>query len=167
MAHGPRYHVPFRRRRKGKTNYRRRLALLRSNKPRAVIRKSHSGISIQLVKYDTEGDKVLAHGTYNDLKKLGWSHSLTDTTASYLTGLIAGKNAVKNDIEEAVYDIGLIEPVAGSRIFAVLKGLLDAGLEIPHGEEKFPTEDRISGKHKGDESFSKEFETIKSKILEM
>ena len=92
---------------------------------------------------------------------------MTDTSASYLTGLIAGKNALKNDIEEAVYDIGLMEPVKGSRVFAVLKGLIDAGLEIPRGEEKFPTYDRISGKEKGDPNFTKAFETMRSKILEM
>ena len=167
MAFGPRYHVPFRRRRQGKTNFKRRLALLKSKKTRAVVRKSHTGISIQLVEYRADGDRVLAHGTYSDLKKLGWTYSLTDTSASYLTGLIAGKNAVKNDIEEAVYDIGLMEPAKGSRVFAVLKGLIDAGLEIPRGEKKFPTYDRISGKEKGDPNFTKAFETMRSKILEM
>jgi large subunit ribosomal protein L18 len=39
------------------------------------------------------------------------------------------------------------EPVPGSKVFAVLKGALDAGLQIPHGEEVLPPEDRISGKH--------------------
>ncbi|HID74143.1 MAG TPA: 50S ribosomal protein L18, partial [Thermoplasmata archaeon] len=49
MAHGPRYHVPYRRRREGRTDYRRRLALLSSRMTRAVVRRSGRHITVQFV----------------------------------------------------------------------------------------------------------------------
>ena len=167
MATGPRYHTPFRRRKEGKTNYKARLALLKSNKPRAVVRKSLSGTTVQLVAFYTDGDRVMAQAGYKDLKKLGWKHSLKDVSASYLVGLLAGNRAGKADVEEAVLDIGLSEPVKGSKVFASLKGLLDAGKDIPHGNKMFPDEDRILGKNKGIKDFDKDFEAMKKKILEM
>ena len=57
MATGPRYKVPFRRRREGRTDYRHRAALLRGKLPRAVVRKSNRNITVQLVTYDDKGDK--------------------------------------------------------------------------------------------------------------
>ncbi len=47
----------------------------------------------------------------------------------------------------AVLDAGLRHPTDGGRLLGVLKGLLDAGLEIPHGETDFPKADRLNGKH--------------------
>src|SRR2546425_1171801 len=43
MADGPRYSVPFRRRREGRTDYKLRRALVRSGKPRAVVRVPDKG----------------------------------------------------------------------------------------------------------------------------
>jgi large subunit ribosomal protein L18 len=159
--------MPFRRRREGKTNFRYRLALVKSNKPRAVVRKSLSGTTVQFIRYDDKGDLVLAQAGYSDLRKLGWKHSLKDTTASYLVGLLAGVRAGKSDLHEAVLDIGLQEPTTGSRVFATLRGLLDAGVDIPHGEGRFPDQERISGNHKEIEGFEEDFLAMKNKILEM
>jgi large subunit ribosomal protein L18 len=167
MAHGPRYHVPFRRRREGKTDFRARLALVKSGKPRAVVRRSLSGTTVQLIDFAEEGDKVIVQANYRDLQKLGWKYSLKDTTASYLVGLIAGVRASKAEIGEAVLDIGLHEPTKGNRVFATLKGLLDAGLDIPHGESIFPDEERISGGIKKVSGMTEAFEEMKNKILEM
>jgi large subunit ribosomal protein L18 len=58
-----------------------------------------------------------------------------------------GYKARARGVEEAVLDIGLHRPVAGARVFAVLRGALDAGLEIPHGEEVLPDDDRVKGAH--------------------
>ncbi|MDG6225720.1 MAG: 50S ribosomal protein L18 [Candidatus Thermoplasmatota archaeon] len=166
MASGPRYSVQYRRRRIGKTNYRKRLALLKSRKVRAVVRKSLSGTSVQFVDIDLGGDRVLAHATYADLRKMGWKHSLKDTTASYLTGLLAGIRARSSDIDEAVLDIGLNEPIKGSKVFAALKGMLDSGLDISHGEGMFPSDDRIDGSVKGDDGTIAAFEEMKKRIME-
>ena len=59
---------------------------------------------------------------------------------AYLTGYLAGKRAAKNGIEDAVLDIGLRGPAKGSAVFAALKGMIDAGIEIPHGEEVLPSQ---------------------------
>ena len=32
-------------------------------------------------------------------------------------------------------------------MFAALKGMVDAGMEIPHGESVLPDDDRINGSH--------------------
>jgi len=167
MAHGPRYHVPFRRRREGKTDYRARLALVKSGKPRAVVRKSLSGTTVQLVEFHEDGDRVLVQASYRDLQKMGWEHSLKDITASYLVGLMAGIRAAKANIPEAVMDVGLHEPTKGNRVFAALKGLLDAGVDIPHGEGIFPDESRLTGEGKGAEGHSEAFEKMKNMIMEM
>ncbi len=47
----------------------------------------------------------------------------------------------------AVLDAGLRHPTDGGRLAAALKGLLDAGVEIPHGEGGFPSADRLNGTH--------------------
>lgn len=150
MATGPRYKVPFRRRREGRTDYRHRAALLRGKLPRAVVRKSNRNITVQLVTYDDKGDKVLASAVSTELADMGWSKSGKSTPGAYLTGLLAGKRAAEKGLETAVLDIGLREPVKGALIFAALKGLVDAGLDIPHSDKMFPSDDRVAGKHMKD-----------------
>jgi len=44
--------IHLKRRRKKKTNYKKRLALLKSEKARLVIRKSLSNISVQLINFE-------------------------------------------------------------------------------------------------------------------
>ena len=58
-----------------------------------------------------------------------------------------GKAAKAQGAEEAVLDIGLAASTPGNRVFSALKGMVDAGLEIPHGENVLPDEDRINGSH--------------------
>ncbi len=58
-AGSPTYRVPFRRRREGKTDYRRRLRLLYSRKPRVVVRKSNRYIRMQLIAREDAGDTTL------------------------------------------------------------------------------------------------------------
>ncbi len=148
MARGPRYRVPWRRRREGKTNYYKRLKLIKSGKPRMVVRKSLKYILVQFAEARIEGDRILAAAHSRELvKKYGWLGGTSNTAAAYLTGLLAGFRARLAGIEEAVLDIGLADPVPGSRVFAALKGAVDAGLRIPHSEEILPTEERIRGEH--------------------
>ncbi|MCD6447442.1 MAG: 50S ribosomal protein L18 [Thermoplasmata archaeon] len=157
--------LPFRRRREGKTNYRKRLALLKSGKPRVVVRKSNKNIRVQFALYDMNGDRIVASAIGTDLRKYGWEYSLSNTPAAYLTGLLAGKRALKKGLKEGVLDIGLYTPRRGARIFAALKGVVDAGVDVPYGEEIVPSEDRLYGKHISDE-IAEKVEEIKSKIEE-
>jgi large subunit ribosomal protein L18 len=148
MSRGPRYRVPFRRRREGLTDYRHRLKLLKSGLPRAVVRRSNGRFWVAVTEYDAAGDRVIASADSKELPPLGFpSTSLTSTPAAYLTGYLAGLRAKSAGTSEAVLDLGLRHAVPGGRVLGALKGLLDAGLEIPHGEKGFPAADRLGGKH--------------------
>jgi large subunit ribosomal protein L18 len=160
---GPRYKVPLRRRREHKTNYKYRLRLLKLRLPRAVVRKSLKHTIVQFINYSADGDHVLVSASSVELRKLGWDGSTSNLPAAYLTGLLAGKRAAAKKIETAVLDMGLHSPIKGSKIFASLRGILDAGISIPHGDEIFPNDDRIAGKHISDK-VPEQFEIIKNKI---
>lgn len=148
MAKGPSYCVPYRRRREGKTHYRKRKALVISGKPRLVIRGSLKNIIAQVTLAKPEGDVVLVSAHSRELiKNFGWKAPTGNTPAAYLTGLICGLRAKAKGIEEAILDIGLHSPSKGSRIFAVLKGFIDAGVNVSHSEEKLPEDSRIKGEH--------------------
>jgi large subunit ribosomal protein L18 len=163
MATGPRYKVPFRRRREGRTDYRGRLALIKSGKHRAVVRKSNKHMRIQLVSYDDKGDLIVAMAVSTELAKLGWKHSGNSTPGAYLTGYLAGKRAREKGVDEAVLDIGLKRPIKGSVLFAATKGLVDAGVQIPHDAGMLPSDDRVKGKHLKDGAEA-QFDEVKSKI---
>jgi large subunit ribosomal protein L18 len=140
--------VEFRRKREGKTNYYKRIRLLSSQKPRLVVRKALKNIIVQLVEYNEKGDRVIASAHSRELINYGWNLNRGNMSAAYLTGLLLGLKA-KSILKEpeAILDLGLQESVKGSRLYAALKGALDAGLKIPHSEEILPDEERISGKH--------------------
>ena len=163
MATGPRYRVPFRRRREGRTDYRRRAALLRGGVARAVVRKSNKNVRVQFVEYKNNGDVVVASAVSTELAELGWTGSGKSTPGAYLTGLLAGKRAKEKGLAEAVLDIGLHEPTKGAVVFAALKGIVDAGVEVPHSDDVMPLKDRISGKHMK-EGTPAMFEEAKKKI---
>ena len=147
-AKGPKYSVPFRRRREGKTDYRARRALILSKMPRIVARGSLKHMTVQVVNAKVEGDEVLASAHSKELvRDYGWKGACGNVPAAYLTGLLCGLKALQKGIKKAILDIGLRTPVKGSRVFAVLKGALDAGLEVPHSEEVLPDDSRIRGEH--------------------
>jgi len=148
MAKGPRYKVPYRRRREGKTNYRKRLKLLLSRKPRLVVRITNRRIIAQIIEYHPDGDRVLVGVDSTMLARdYGWKGDLNNTPAAYLTGLLVAKKALEKGIKEAILDIGLHTPTRGGRVFAVLRGAVEAGLEVPHSPEVLPDDSRIRGEH--------------------
>jgi large subunit ribosomal protein L18 len=147
VATGPRYNVPMRRRREGRTDYQQRLRLLKSGKPRLVARPSNRHVQAQLVAPDPEGDEVYASAHSSDLAEFGWEAPTGNVPSAYLTGLLAGARAVAAGIEEAVLDIGLNTPTPGSKPFAVQEGAIDAGLSIPHNEAVFGDWERTRGEH--------------------
>jgi|SRR6267378_674708 len=165
MAHGPRYAVKFRRRREGKTDYRRRLGLLKSGQTRLVVRKTNTRTIVQFIDFDPKGDVIRAAATTAELKKFGWKRASTSTPSSYLAGLLAARRAVKAGIEGAILDVGLLEPVNGAGVFAALKGALDAGVKIPHDAAVLPKPDRLSGAHI-DKDLKAPFESAKKSIME-
>jgi large subunit ribosomal protein L18 len=148
MSTGPRFRVHFRRRREGKTDYRVRLRLLKSGTDRAVVRFSGRRVRVSIVRYDPVGDRVVAVAESAELGRLGFpSSSLASTPAAYLTAYLAGLRSKSAGSESVVLDTGIRRPSEGGRLSAALKGLLDSGVEVPHGEGVFPSVDRLNGSH--------------------
>lgn len=167
MAKKSTYLIQHKRRRYKKTDYRKRLGLVRSGKTRLVIRKSLSGMRVQFVNYNSDGDLNVASAVSSELKKFGWKFSTGNLPAAYLTGLLAGVKAKSKNINEAILDLGLQTSTKGSRLYGALKGVIDAGLNVPHSKDILPSEDRIKGLHiEKPEEISKHFEEIKKKIME-
>lgn len=142
--------IPYKRKRKGLTNYKKRLHLLLSRKPRLVIRKSLKSTMLQIIEYVPAGDKVIVSAHSNELKKIGWKMNGSNLPASYLTGFLLGKKAVEKKVGECIVDIGLYSSVKGNKLYAALKGAVDAGLKVPLSKKVFPSEERIKGKHIAD-----------------
>ena len=171
MARGSNYCVPLRRRREGKTDYHARKALVLSGKPRLVARSTLKNVTAQIIVAKPHGDEVLAAAHSRELKKkYGWKAPTGNVPAAYLTGLLCGLKAKTKGVSEAILDIGLVAPTKGSKVFATLSGVLDAGVDVPHAEEKIVKE-RTKGEHianygkslgSGSESYSAKF----SKYLE-
>jgi large subunit ribosomal protein L18 len=167
VARNSRYCVPFRRRKEGKTDYKARKAFLLSGKPRLVARGSVNNMIAQIVVAKPDGDDVLVSAQSRELtRKYGWKAPRGNLPAAYLTGFLCGLKAKAKGVEEAILDIGLQPPSKGARVFAVLKGVLDAKIAVPHGEEKLPDEKRIKGEHiaKYAESLASNAEEYQSKF---
>ncbi len=147
MAIGPRYQVPFRRRREAKTNYHKRLGLLRSGRHRIVVRKGGNNTIIQLIGHGETGDITLVSANALELKKFGYKGSTGNTPAAFLTGVLFGTKALRKGFNDGVLDLGLNASSKGSRVYAALKGTLESGFEIPHNEDPLPSRARINGEH--------------------
>lgn len=159
----------LKRRKEGKTDYKKRLNLIRFGKPRLVVRTTNKQIIASIMNYKKDGDETLISVTSTELRKFNWKHSVTNIPSSYLTGLLLASVSKKKKITECVLDIGLYTPTKGAKIFAVLKGAVDGGLKIPHSEGKIPDETRLKGEHiasyKKNKNVVNDFEKTKQKIL--
>jgi large subunit ribosomal protein L18 len=191
MSKSKTFTVKFKRKREGKTDYKSRLKYLKSNKTRIVIRPSANNLLIQAINFKENGDTAICMNKATDLKKLGWDYHAGNIPSSYLAGLYFGaKN--KDKIKEAIIDLGLRSITKGDRLTAAIKGIVDSGINIPHSDSIFPSEEVINGtiiskyakslsneKEKYEKQFSKylknkqnpenivgDFEKIKKKILE-
>lgn len=175
MAKGPRYRVPFRRRREGKTDYRSRRALVLSKLHRLAVRGTLKYMIAQIVEAKATGDEVVVSAHSRELiKTYGWQGGCGNVPAAYLTGLLCGYRATAQGVKKTVLDIGLRSPSRGARVFAALKGVLDAGVKVPHSEDVLPDETRIRGQHVADyanqlspnpEAYQKRFSEYLSKGL--
>lgn len=152
-----------RRRAESKTDYKSRFALLKSEKPRLVVRKTNRYVIAQIVESEQAQDKTLVKVSSKDLLQFGWpkdkTGSLKSLHAAYLTGFLLGKK-LKGQLKEAVFDMGLNRNVHGSRIFALLKGAIESGIHIPHSHDALPTEERL----KSNKNLFKLLEEVKGKI---
>lgn len=152
-----RYTVPQRRKREGRTHYKRRMRLLLSGEHRLVVRRSLRSTSVSIVDYSDKGDKIVAGSSVQELRKLGWNFGQGNLPGAYLMGLLVGLKAKKNGISRAVLDLGLQRPLNKSRIYAAVKGVIDAGVEVPHDGKILPDEERVKGGHI--EAYAKDLKT--------
>lgn len=141
--------VRFRRRREQKTDYKNRLTLLKSGKPRLVVRKSLQNVYAQIIEYHPEGDKVLLSANSLELKKMGLIYG-GNVPSAYLVGYLMAKKAEKNKLNgETIIDLGFNPAIKNTRIFAVIKGALDGGLNLVVSDKinkKLPSEEKLTGK---------------------
>ncbi len=139
------------RRKQHKTDYLKRLNLLKSGIPRIVFRKTNKYIISQYVESREAKDKILIGLSSKELLKYGWpkeaTGSLKSLPASYLTGYLIGKKILKEKLKQPILDIGMIRALYKNKVYAFLKGLIDSGIEINCKEEAFPEESRIKGEH--------------------
>lgn len=163
MAQGPLYRVPMRRRREGKTDYRTRLALLKSGEHRVVVRTSNRNVIVQFVSYDEKGDVIAASAEARELVEMGYKAAGNNTPSAYLTGRLAATRAKEAGIETGVLDLGRATPHKGGVIFSALKGVIDGGIEVPAGASVFPSEERMRAEHLGNDkaaAFAASYEKI-------
>ena len=153
MAKGRNQRLRFKRRRNAETDYHRRSRMLRGGLPRAVVRVSNTQVTCQLVSYEPEGDRVLESITGKSLvdsPKWPSDASRKSVPACYLAGFAMGTSAISNGHSKAILDIGLAASSTGNRAYSALKGMIDAGMEIPHSVGVLPSEERSNGEHIGD-----------------
>ncbi len=123
--------IGFRRRRRALTNYKHRLALVKSPLDRIAVRKTNRRIIAEVIKYEEHGDRVLKYVDSSGLTEYKWPPRSNRLTA-YLTGLLLAKRLAKDGKSNAEYilDIGLSSPVKDSIPFMFAKGCTDGGLKL-------------------------------------
>lgn len=136
-----------RRRKLGLTNYPKRLKLLKSGNPRLIVRPTNKGIIIEVAEYVPNGDKVIMTVTEKNLAKIDPALDGNSVPLCYLTGYLAGIQAKKLKVKDAVLDTGRYNIIKGGRISAALKGFVDSGVKVPHDKNIFPDKKRIEGGH--------------------
>lgn len=159
--------VSKRRRRENKTDYLKRIKLLKSNIPRIVFRKTNKYLIAQYVESKDAQDKIKIGLNSRDLFKYGWPEkfkgSLKSIPASYLIGFLMAKKISKDKLKKPIIDFGMIRALHKTKIYGFVKGLIDGGIDISDKKDIFPEEDRIKGKNLK-KDFSDEFEKIKLNI---
>ena len=139
------YTSTLRRIRERKTNYRKRAKLLIGKKDFVTVNVSDQNVSAQLIRPDLLGDKVMASVHSNELLSYGWKGSRKNIPSCYLVGLLLGKKCLQKKITSAILYIGRRHFT--TKIAACLKGLSEAGLEMPFSKDIIPSEERIQGNH--------------------
>lgn len=157
--------IAKRRRREAKTDYAKRIRLLKSNSPRIVFRKTNRYLIAQYVISKEAKDEIKLGINSKVLLKFGWpkefSGSLKSISAAYLLGLLISKKIKEKKLERPIIDFGMIKMIHKTKTYAFLKGLKDSGLDISCKDEFCPDESRLKGEHMKNKI---PFEEIKSKI---
>ena len=106
---------------------------------------TNQNTQVQILKPGIAGDVVIASAHSRYLLEKGWKGSRKNIPAAYLTGYVAGKKALLLGAKDAILYTGTKRYT--QRMAAALKGVIDAGLEVPADAETFPPAERINGEH--------------------
>jgi large subunit ribosomal protein L5e len=140
-------------------------------KHRIVVRITNRDVIAQIVYSKIDGDIVRTAAYAHELPDYGLKVGLTNYASCYCVGLLLARRMLKilnldgaykgaEEVTAEMYeveandegprpfrcflDIGLQRASTGARIFGVLKGAVDGGLDIPHNEKRFPGYDNES-----------------------
>ncbi|KAA8495592.1 60S ribosomal protein L5 [Porphyridium purpureum] len=142
-----------------------------SPKYRFVVRFSNKDICAQVVAATVVGDEVLTSAYAHELPRYGVKLGLTNFAAAYCVGLLCARRLLQKmgldelykgkeeadgemfEIEEdeekrpfrCLLDVGIVNTTTGHKVFAVMKGAVDGGLDIPHNEKRFPAYTKDDG----------------------
>jgi large subunit ribosomal protein L18 len=134
--------------RRNKTNYRKRESVLISRQNFITIKVSNQNVLAQILKPQIKGDIVITSVHSRELIGYGWRGSLNNIPACFAIGMLLGNKAKEKGIKKAILYIG--NDQFTSRIGACLKGIVQAGIDVPVSDESFPDESRLRGKHIAD-----------------
>lgn len=139
------YIATLKRIRNGRTNYRKRAALLLSRRKFVTITVSDENVQAQIAYPMSKGDVTITSSHSRELTRFGWNGSLNSLPACYLTGLLLGKKSLRKEVDEAILYTGK-NPFT-TRVAACLKGIIDSGMKVPASDSSFPPEERLVGNH--------------------
>lgn len=139
------YSKILRRLREEKTNYRKRGTMLMGKRDFITVNITNENTLVQILTPGMTGDTVIASAHSRYLLEKGWKGSRKSVPAAYLTGYLAGKKAIGKGAKGAIMYTGTRRFT--QRMAAALKGIIDAGLEVPADPESFPAVERINGEH--------------------
>jgi large subunit ribosomal protein L18 len=144
-ATGPTFIVPYRRRRENKTNFQKRLALIKADAPRLVVRATNKSIIAQIIKFDAKGDITLVSANSAELESKGWL-AQANTPTAYLTGILVAKKALSSGIKQFHLDIGMANASKGRILFATAIGAKSCGIQI-NVDDELVDQSRLRGVH--------------------
>jgi large subunit ribosomal protein L18 len=139
------YSKILRRLREEKTNYRKRGTMLLGKRDFITVNISNQNTQVQILTPGMTGDKVISSAHSRYLIEKGWKGSRKSVPAAYLTGYLAGKKALGKGAKGAILYTGTKRYT--QRMAAALKGVVDAGIEVPANDETFPPQERLNGEH--------------------
>ncbi|KRX13844.1 60S ribosomal protein L5 [Trichinella nelsoni] len=143
-------------------------------KYRLIVRITNKDIVAQIAYAKIGGDVVVTAAYSHELPKYGIKLGLTNYAAAYCTGLLLARRHLKKLKLDRIYrgvddvtgedynveseegkpgafrcflDVGLARTTTGARIFGIMKGALDGGLDIPHSDRRFPGYDASEKKY--------------------
>jgi len=147
-------------------------------KYRLVVRITNTRVITQIVNATLTGDEITCAAYSDELTRYGVKLGHKNYAAAYCTGLLLARRVLQqfgldkkyggvtevtgewheNVPEEdddpnpltAYLDIGLARASTGANIFAVLKGAVDGGLNVPHSERRFRGWDSSANDGEGD-----------------